>query len=227
NQTYRYERTDADIGSVTKDKLIYSFTEAADPENVDWKVYALKEYPERQAVLVVAGEDYEYVYQYSPSKRSEAGALDKAVESGYVVHEDGDVTSGQETWEAFVKAGDKGNAASVQIAMYYTLDPDSCSEEYYEAYKEDYPALYLFDLSFDGDGYTLKWKEGNREYTENYQYLMYYTGEAPTAYATFDTYSRYVLTNDNQVTWEELQKGMFSSRLGDYIEHHTVYTDLQ
>lgn len=226
-QTYRYERTDMDIDSVTKDKLIYSFTEEADPQNVDWKVYSLKEYSDLQAVLVVAGADYEYVYQYSPSKRSEADALDETVESGYVVHMDGDVTTGQEIWEAFVKDTSRGKAASVQLAEYYTLDEESCSEEYYEAYQEDYPMLFLFDLTFDGSTYTLKWKEGDKEYTRQYQYLMHYTGEAPTSYATYDTYSRYVLTNDNKVTWEELQKGALSSQLGDYIEHHTVYTDLQ
>lgn len=226
-QTYRYERTDMDLNSVTKEKLIFSFTEDADPQNVDWKVYELKEYPDRRAVLTVAGADYEYVYQYSPSKRSDPDALDKAVESGYVVHVDGDVTNGQEIWEAFVNDTFQGKTASVQLAEYYTLNEESCSEEYYEAYQEDYPVLFLFDLTFDGSTYTLKWKEGDKEYIRQFQYLMYYTGEAPTVHATYDTYSRYVLTNDNKVTWEELQKGMFSSQLGDYIEHHTVYTDLR
>ncbi|MBO5069793.1 MAG: hypothetical protein J6C37_05460, partial [Roseburia sp.] len=185
--TYRYERTDMDIDSVTKDKLIYSFTEEADPKNVDWKVYELKEYPDRQAVLAVAGADYEYVYQYSPSKRSEVDALDKAVESDYVVHMDGDVTSGQEIWETFVKDTSRGKAASVQLAEYYTLDEESCSEEYYEAYQGDYPMLFLFDLAFDGSTYTLKWKEGDKEYIQQYQYLMHYSGEAPTSQATYRT----------------------------------------
>ena len=226
-QTYRYERTDMGLDSVTKDKLIYSFTEEAEPQNVDWKGYALKEYPDKRAVLAVAGADYEYVYKYSPSKRSEPDALNEALESGYVVHMDGDVTSGQEIWESFVKDTSQGKTASVQVAEYYTLDKESCSEEYYAAYQEDYPILFLFDLTFDGSTYTLKWKEGDKEYIRQFQYLMHYTGEAPTWHATYDTYSRYVLTNDNKVTWEELQKGMFSSQLGDYIEYHTVYTDLQ
>ena len=226
-QTYRYERTDTDLDSVTKNELIYSFTEEADPQNVDWQVYSLKEYPDRQAVLAVAGSDYEYVYQYSPSKRSGPDALDKAVENGYVVHMDGDVTNGQEIWESFISDTSQGKAASVQVAEYYTLDEERCSEEYFEAYREDYPMLFLFDLTFDGSTYTLKWKEGDKEYIRQFQYLMHYTGEAPTTHATYDTYSRYVLTNDNNVTWEELQKGMFSSQLGDYIEHHSVYTDLQ
>ena len=223
---YRYERSDINISTVTTDKQIHSFTEKAEPTDVDWKVYALKEYPDLSAVLAVAGTDYQYVYRYSPAKRSEPDALEKAIEARYVVHMDGDVTNGQETWEAFLDKVEKGNAASVRLAQYFTLDRERCSEEYYEANKEDYPVLYLFDLYFDGEIYTLEWKEGNKEYVRNYRYLMHYTGESPTANASFDTYSRYVLVNDRNVTWEDIQKGMFSSYHGDYIAHNTVYVDL-
>jgi len=114
----------------------------------------------------------------------------------------------------------------VQVADYYTLDKEHCSEQYYEAYKEDHPVLYLFELRYDGNDYTLKWKEGNTEHVRKYQYLMHYTGDAPTSHATYDSFSRYVLTNDDKVTWDDLLKGMFSSRLGDYIDHYPVYTDL-
>ena len=227
DENYRYERSDININTVTRDKQIYRFTEKADPTDVDWKVYALKEYPDLSAVLAVAGTDYQYVYQYSPAKRSEPDALEKVIEAGYVVHMDGDVTNGQENWEAFLDKVEGGNAASIRLAMYYTLDRESCSEEYYEANQEDYPVLYLQELYFDGESYTLEWKEGNKEYVRNYRYLMHYTGESPTANATYDKYSRYVLVNDQKVTWEDIQRGMFSSHFGDYIAHNTVYVDLQ
>ena len=226
-QIYRYERTDLNISSVTKGDLIYSFTEEADPENVDWNVYVLEEYPDKSAVLAIAGTDYKCVYEYSPSKRCDTDALDQAIDAGYVVHVDGDVTSGQEIWENFVDATKEEVASSVQVAKYYTLEKENCGEEYYEANKEDYPALYLLDLAFDGEGYTLKWNEGNKQYIRTYKYLMHYTGEASTAQATFDTYSRYVLVNNNNVTWEEILKGAFSSQFGDYIDHHSVYVDLE
>lgn len=227
DENYRYERSDIDISTVTRDKQIYCFTEKADPSGVDWKVYALKEYPDLSAVLAVAGKDYQYVYRYSPAKRSEPNALEKVIEAGYVVHMDGDVVKGQENWEAFLDKVEDGNAASVRLALYYTLDRESCSEEYYEANQEDYPVLYLQELYFDGESYTLEWKEGNKEYVRNYRYLMHYTGESPNANATYDTYSRYVLINDRDVTWEDLQRGMFSSQSGDYIAHSIVYVDLQ
>ena len=224
---YRYERCDVNLSSVTRGKLIYRFTEKADPADVTWEVYALKEYPDLSAVLATTGAEYQYVYQYSPPKRSAPDALEKAIKAGCVVHMDGDVTKGQERWELFVDAVEDGKTSSVQVAMYYTLDQESCSEEYYEANKEDYPALYLFNLMYDEDGYTLKWQEGDKEYVRNYQHLMHYTGEAPTPHATYDTYSRYVLTNDQEVTWEDLQRGMISSQFGDYIDHYTVYVDLE
>lgn len=224
---YRYERSDINISTVTRDKQIHSFTEKADPTDVDWKVYALKEYPDLKAVLAIAGKDYQYVYLYSPAKRCKPDALEKAVEAGYVVHMDGDVTNGQENWEAFLDKVKDRKAASVRLAKYYTLDRESCSEEYYEANQEDYPVLYLFNLYFDGESYTLEWKEGTKEYERNYRYLMHYTGKSPNANAAYDTYSEYVLVNDRNVTWEDIQKGMFSSQFGDYIAHDTVYVDLQ
>ena len=227
DENYRYERSDININTVTRDKQIHSFTEKAVPTNVDWKIYALKEYPDLSAVLAIAGKDYQYVYLYSPAKRSEPDALEKVIEAGYVVHMDGDVTNGQYTWASFPDKVEKGNAASVRLAKYYTLNRESCSEEYYEANKEDYPVLYLFDLYFDGKVYTLEWKEGNKEYARKYRYLMHYTGESPTANAAYDTYSEYVLVNDQKVSWEDIQRGMFSSQLGDYIAHDTVYVDLQ
>ena len=226
-KNYRYERTDLSVEIVTKDQLLYSFTEDAQPEDVEWRVYSIKEYPDLSAVWAEAGEDYRCVYQYSPSKRTDPDALTKAMEEGRVVHMDGYVENGQDTWQEFVEAATAGKTANVKLAYYYTLDQEGCSEQYYEAFKEDYPVLYLKELAYDGNSYTLKWMEDNTEYVREYQYLMYYTGEAPAAQkASYDTIARYVLTNDDQVSWEDLQKGLYSSQLGDYIDHYTVYTDL-
>lgn len=225
-ETYRYEWIDMDTANITTDKLLDRFTETAEPENVDWEVYSIKEYPDHSVVLAVAGTDYECLYQYSPSKRSAPTALQQAKEDGCVITENGDVTSGQEIWQDFVEAAEDGRSVSVQVAHYHTLDPKNCSEQYYEAYQEDYPVLYVFNLAYDDGSYTLRWNEGGREYVRTYKYLMRHTGEAPTTNATYDTYIRYVLTNDNTVTWEDLFQGMVSSQFGDYIDHYPIYTDL-
>ena len=224
---YRYERMDMNTIKTTKDKILYQFTEKAEPEDVHWEVYAVKEYPDYSALLAVAGADYEFVYQYCPSKRSDPDALQQAKEDGCVIMEDGDVTFGEKIWQDFVKTTEEGKSDSIQVAHYYTLDPESCSEEYYQVYQEDYSLLYVIDLSYDGNSYTLCWNEGSKEYERNYKYLMCYTGEAPTSRAIYDTYTRYVLTNDNTVTWEDLWWGLISSQMGDYIDHYTIYTDLQ
>lgn len=226
-ETYRYEQSSMETKDVTKDALLYEFTENADPESVEWKVYSLKEYSGCSVVLAVTDWDFECLYRYSPSKRSEEDALKRAKEEGCVVMEDGDVTHGQQIWLDFVKTTEEGNSASVQVAHYYTLNPERCSQQYYEAYKEDYPVLYVHKLDYDGNSYTVSWNEGDIEHIRSYQYLMHYTGDAPTFSATFDSYSRYVLVDDNTVTWEDLEWGVMSSQSGDYIDFCAVYTDLE
>lgn len=224
-ETYRYERIDMDTESVTAGGLLYEFTENEDAGSDIWKIYAVREYPDYSVVLVVAGADYKFLYQYSPSKRSDPDALQRAKDDGCVVMEDGDVTFGQEIWQDFVNAAEEGKNASVKVAHYYTLNPQSCSEQLYEAYKEDYPVLYILNLTYDGSSYTLRWNEGSTEYVRNYKYLMYYTGGAPSSSAIYDSYIRYVLTNDNTVTWEDIFRGMISSQFDAYIDHYPIYTD--
>jgi len=55
---------------------------------------------------------------------------------------------------------------------------------------------------------------------------MRYEGEAETKDATYTSYVRYVLVNDDKVTWDDIFHGMLSSRLGDYIPHKQIYKDL-
>ena len=55
---------------------------------------------------------------------------------------------------------------------------------------------------------------------------MKYEGQAESPDASYNSYIRYVLTNDDKVTWQELMHGMLSSQLGDYIDHQSVCTDL-
>lgn len=226
--TYRYESMEYgnDADSFTKDKRIYQFTEEADPQNVNWQVFSLIEYPDYSVVLAIAGKDYKSLYRYSPSKRSDPDALQQAEKDGCVIMQDGDVALGQQTWQDFVKAAEEGKHVSVKLAHYYTLDPKTCSEQYYEAYKEDYPVLYRYDLLYDGNGYILRWKEGNSEYVRSYPYLLCDTGDKLSLYADYDSYIQYILTNDNTVTWEEIWKSTISSQLGDSIDYFTVYTDL-
>lgn len=153
--------------------------------------------------------------------------LEDAKEDGCVTFENGDITEGQARWDAFASVVPE-QKATVRLAYYYTLDdPSRYSEEYYESVKDDYPQLFVMDLSYDGEAYTLTWYEEGQEIVRSYPHMVRFEGEAETPHATYDRYVRYVLVNDKDVTWEELQWGMLSSQMGDYIPHNVVYTDLQ
>lgn len=153
-------------------------------------------------------------------------SLEQAREDGCVVHEDGDIASGQEAWEDFLKASSAGKAAAVRLVSYYTLDdPSRYDPDYYESIKDDYPLLYVSDLTFDGKVYTVSSLEDGERLERTFSCLKYFEAEAETPGAVYDSYIRYVLVNDDAVTWEQLMHGVHSSRFGDYIPFCSVYTD--
>lgn len=177
------------------------------------------------ALLTACGHE---TVAYVPLEQIPEGyTVEQAEAAGCVVHENSDIRSGQEHWDHFLKEVEKGKPVTVRIANYHVLlDPSRYGAEYYESIKDDYPLLYLTDITYDGTQYTVRWLEEGTEYVRTYQYLMRYEGEAPGENTSFDTYLRYVLTNDNTVTWEDIFGGMVSSYFGAWIDHYSAYTDL-
>ena len=158
---------------------------------------------------------------------SENYSLEQAKADGCVVHENSDVTSGKDVFEAFYTKTEAGKKADVWLAFYYTLgDPSGYDPDYYESIKNDYPALYIQDLTFDGEKYTLRWYEDGKEIIESYDYLMKYNEPKLSPYAIYDSSEEYILTNDNTVTRQDLFLSMLSSQLEDHIEHQLVCSDL-
>jgi len=154
--------------------------------------------------------------------------LEDAKNEGYVVMEDGDVTFGENIWNDFVKLSSRKKPAKVRVVHYYTLgDPAHYDPEYYESIKDDYPVLHILELEYTGDIYRLRYYEEDTLYHKEFKYLMKYEGEAETKDAVYTSYVRYVLVNDNKVTWKDIMHGLLSSRAGDYIPHFSIYTDLQ
>ena len=152
--------------------------------------------------------------------------LEQAKKDGCITHEDGDITQGKERFEEFYDTTKSGKADKVRLADYYSPDdPSGYDPESYEALKAGYPRLYVLDLSFDGEQYTIRWYEDGEEIIRNYPYLLKYEGPAESSDAVYKSYTRYVLTNDDGVTWQELVWGMISSQLGDYIDHMSICTD--
>ena len=229
DSTYRYELLTSITSSVTIGELLYSFTEKADPFDVQWNVYEVKESPDHRIVYVTAENDHICLYQYSPSKRADSNALQDAKESGCIVMEDSYCTWGAKQWEEFYEMTQNGKSGSVKLVDYWTLDPDSCTETYYEAHKEDYPSMYVFDLTYDGKIFCVSRTEQGVSYQRQFKYLMKYEDTIPSnsTAKTPQAVTRYVLTNDNTVTWDEIIRGIASSQLGDGVEHFTVYTEMK
>lgn len=152
-------------------------------------------------------------------------SLQNAKADGCVVMENGDISSGQEIWDNFVQTTADGSPAAVRTVTYYTLrDPSRYGEEYYESIKDEYPKMFVHDLSFDGEQYTLRWFEETEEIVRTYPCLLRFEGDAIPS-AAYNSYVRYVLVHDESVTWADIEHGMYSSQMGDYIDHFTVYCD--
>jgi len=153
--------------------------------------------------------------------------LENAKDDHLVVFENGNITSGQDIWDAFLQEIEQGKQCMVRLAFYYSLDNQNIDPDYYEKIKDDYPHLFIQDLSFDGQVYTLYSVEDGKEYAFQYKYLKKFYETSPVySTAEYSEAIRYVLINDNEVTWEQIIKGMLSSRMGQQIDHKTVYSKI-
>ncbi|MBR4961289.1 MAG: M56 family metallopeptidase [Clostridia bacterium] len=224
--TYRYEIIFDDPASVTCGKLMYQFTEEAEPNDVEWRVYAVDDYPDRSVVLAEAGDDYVHLYRYSPPKAVDHAMLEKAKDKGKIVIEDGYVSAGTDRWDQFYSSTLEGESYFVEVVHYLTLENGNYDAKYYEAYKEDYPSMTEFDLAYDGTKYILHWREQGVPYVREYKYLRIFKDMLPSTQSskTPQTVTRYVLTNDNQASLDELWHSAASSQLGDYIDFYTIYS---
>ena len=176
-----------------------------------------------------SGEKETEIDSYDISQPAEA-LLKQVKKNDFVVREDGDVSVGQELWRDFYEKTRAGESASVKLADYFTLEDDNVSEEYYEEHKDEYPVIYLAELSFDGKVYTyrsINGQDGTTGYTRVYPYLVRYEDVPKSETATFRVCERYVLVHDETVTYDRLQYGLYSSQFGDYIDHYVVYSDYE
>lgn len=160
-----------------------------------------------------------------PTTMSADEMLQKAIDEEFVVMYEFDYLNGEEKWKEFYEITKEGNPATIHLAKYYTLDEVGVSKEYYEANKDEYPKIFLFTLCFDGERYTITDRQGTMEGAEmvrTYPYLVKMEGKPRSVNALFDRYEYYVLVHDNTLTWSEIEHGMFSSQMGDYIDHCSV-----
>lgn len=156
--------------------------------------------------------------------------LEQVKRDGFVVMEDGDLAVGQKIWRDFYQKTQTGERASVKLATYHTLEHQNVSEEYLKEHGDEYPVIYLAELSFDGKVYTyrsLNGLDGQNGFSRAYPYLVRYEDVPRSETATYTVCERYVLVHDKDVTYDRLQYGLYSSQMGDYIDHCEVYSDYQ
>ena len=225
--TYRYLLTDNTGEGVTADELIFEFTEPDLNRTINWEVYSLKEYPDLSVVMILSKEEGPWLCTYSPPGRCSDTALTDAINAGYVVMEDGVATHGQDIWKSFYEDAQKGEAGSVIVAHYQTLDPERCDTAYFEAFNQDYPSLNLYHLTFDGTSYTLSFTDSGVEYIRNYEYLMKLeaSGTPLVGNTEHKRIVHYALTHDTEHTWEELWGSLASSAFPAPIDFYTIYSE--
>ena len=153
-------------------------------------------------------------------------SLERAKDDGCLVTEDGAVTSGQEAWEEFLNAAEAGKAASVRLCSYSTLDdPSRYDPDYYESVKDDYPMMFLKDLSYDGERFTtLSYEEGQR-HEETYSFLRRREQTAPSSGVKI---IQYIITDDAESSLEKIGSQLYSSSFSpeDWIPFDIVYQEI-
>ncbi len=225
---YRYERADVYGETLTKGKLIDSFTELAEPENVKWEIYEFEEIPSRYSVLAVVDGLFQIRYDHAPPKALHSSILPQMKTDGMIVAEDGVLTNGLEEWREFYESTGDGQPGTILFVQYHTLQKEHCSAEYYEAYKEDYPYLVNMELSYDRGAYRLHWWENNVEYERVYGYLKREETETASTvdHAEPETTIRYYLTEDPDATWMELlMESVSSSYMAGRTEWFTLFSE--
>lgn len=152
-------------------------------------------------------------------------SLEQAKADGCLVTEDGTVTSGRESWENFLKAAGAGKNASVRLCSYYTLDdPSRYDPDYYESIKDDYPMMFLKDLSYDGERFTsVSYEEGER-LEQSYSLLRRREETVPSSGVKI---VQYLITDDAESPVEKIYAQLYSSTFlpGGGIPFAVVYQE--
>jgi len=111
---------------------------------------------------------------------------------GCVVMRDGDVSRNQEVWQAFLDAVNAGQEAFVRTAEYF-YDPERVQT-----------TRFIYDIRFDGNIYSVEGMLNGEKFRKEYTYLLTIMGEASNESQIYDSYIRFVLSNDLYERWEDI-----------------------
>lgn len=126
-------------------------------------------------------------------------------EEGGAMMSRGDINSylSREVFEKFLAGCSGGEVSYIRIGDYYPTEEIE---------------RIIYDLVYDGETYIIRWLDNGTEIIKEYKYMMHYTGQQDSEWGAFDYYERYVLTNEETPTWEQI--------LSSGTDHCVVYCDL-
>lgn len=141
--------------------------------------------------------------------------LEQAGIDGCVTMWNGDLQTGEALLTAFQSDCFEGKEAFLRFATCFSAGGES--------------RLYIHDLSYDGSLYTLRWLENGQETVRTYRYLKSFEGLKPKNPAILARYRATVLTNDENLGFEDFYPEPGDIRSGVDMAHEVVFcqrTDL-
>ena len=139
---------------------------------------------------------------------------EQAMIDGCVVMRDGDVSHNQEIWQEFLDTVNAGQQAYVRTAEYH----------YYPEISQ--VTHYVYDIRFDGNVYSVEGFLNGEKFRKEYQYLLTFLGQASNESHDYDSYIRYVLSNEPYETWEKANGITMDGSIKSERLPQVVYTDL-
>ncbi|MBQ8496156.1 MAG: hypothetical protein IJ489_01710 [Clostridia bacterium] len=143
-------------------------------------------------------------------------SLSDAKDCGIAVHENGHVTAGQETFAYFLEQTEKGKPCTIYIGNYYTLlAPSHYDPDYYESIKDDYPVLYISELTFDGKHYIHTQYDNGKKIVQTYAYLVpsYKPADAKKPNDSERSTLVYMLSDDPNGSFNDWMRAITSSSI--------------
>ena len=141
-------------------------------------------------------------------------ARNSAKQGNVVLIEKMKCVAGQDIWDAFVKKTSEGEPCEVLLARYSDFTEQNAALEDREGVIDIYMLYYL--VNFDGKEYNVKVRMSDTEKLDSegtFKYMMHFSGDGKLLNAIPSTYDRYVLTEKNDITWEDIEWSVLSSSI--------------
>lgn len=178
-----------------EDIQVYSYYHDENQKEAAFRVFYFKGQP-----CWIGEGDNKRLYELVPNTKDLQYGPAEASRDNCVVFTDLSVTAGQKVWKNFLKKTEKGQAAMVRFAYYYTEEQ----------------VMYLADLRFDGENYRYdQYENGEVMKSRDYKYLQRIEGKEEDDSSLVDKYVYYVLVNEKDVvsSREDIMKVFASSTL--------------